>query len=198
MKINLSEIITTRQDVLNARIKELENIKNNLKISEPIKFSISEISNNISSGKKSEKVGLNQLDFLENIKQPVIYIYEICNPRIKPDLLKKIETYRSLYSRNSANSINHKRSISKIPNSVENNNSNILYVGSKKKGIYLRTKQHLGLGHHDTFSLQLKHWADSNWEFNFYYIEVTNEDILIDIEAAITKSLNPLLGKREN
>jgi hypothetical protein len=195
-KLDFNKILDNRKEVLDKRKKKLEGLKSILKISEPIEFTISDISESVNARKKGEKVGITQLNFLENLKGPVVYIYEIVDNGIKQDLLENLEKFRSKENKdNDGNDL--RRSTAKPPSSAKENDTNILYVGSVQKYVHSRTRQHLGFGHPHTFALQLKHWVDPNWKFRFYHLEITNKDITTDIEAALSVELNPLIGKRE-
>lgn len=194
--LDFNKIIDNRKSVLDNRKKELEELKSILKISEPIEFTISEIAKTVNARKKNEKVGVLQLNFLENIKGPVVYVYEIVDNKIKQELLKKLEAFRSKDNKDE-NGNDLRRSTVKLPTSAKDNDTNILYVGSVKEYVHSRTRQHLGFGHPQTFALQLRHWANQNWKFRFYYMQITNKDITNDIEAALSVEINPLIGKRE-
>lgn len=193
--IDFNDILEKRKKVLDKRKDELESLKNQLIISQPVEFAISEIEVP-NPKKKGEKIGLKKLSNLENIKGGVIYIYEIVDSKIKTDLLVSISKFRSVENKdNEGNDL--RRSTAKVPTNAKDNTSNILYVGSVEKNIQSRIRQHLGFGHKNTFALQLKHWAKNDWRFKFYYIEINNKQVLTDIEAQISKELNPLIGKRE-
>jgi len=195
-KLDFNKILDNRKLVLDKRKKELEDLKSILKISEPIEFTISDISKLVNTRKKGEKVGVKQLNFLENLKGPIVYIYEIVDNGIKQELLVKLKAFRSKENvDDDGNDL--RRSTAKLPSSAKDNDTNILYVGSVQVYVHSRTRQHLGFGHPHTFALQLKHWANQNWKFRFYYLEIANKDITTDIEAALTVELNPLIGKRE-
>lgn len=195
MTIDFNNILEKRKTVLDNRKDKLDNLKNKLSLSHPVEFTISEIEVP-NPKKKGEKVGLKKLSNLENIKGAVIYIYEIVDTEIKTDLLESISKFRSIENKDDEGN-DLRRSTAKIPTNAKDNTSNILYVGSVEKNIHSRTRQHLGFGHPHTFALQLKHWAKHDWKFKFYYIEINNKQVLTDIEAQISKELNPLIGKRE-
>lgn len=194
--LDFNKIIDNRKSVLDQRKNELEVLKSILKISDPIEFVISDIAKEVNARKKNEKVGVAQLNFLENVNGPVVYVYEMVDNRIKQELLNNLEAFRSKNNKDK-NGNDLRRSTAKIPTSARDNDTNILYVGSVKEYVHSRTRQHLGFGHPNTFALQLKHWADQNWRFRFYYIQITNKEIANEIEAALSVELNPLIGKRE-
>lgn len=194
--LDFNKILDNRKAVLDKRKDELNELKTILTISEPIEFTISEITENVNARKKGEKVGVLQLNILEDVKGAIVYIYEIVDSEIKQDLLEKLKKFRSKENKDEDGN-DLRRSTSKLSNSAKDNNSNILYVGSVKEYLHSRTRQHLGFGHPHTFSLQLKHWAEKNWKFRFYYLKLENKDLTTDIEAALAFELNPLIGKRE-
>lgn len=195
-KLDFNKIIDDRKAVLENRKAVLEELKASLQISEPIEFTVSEIAENFNPRKQSEKVGISQLNFLEEIKGSIVYVYELVDPNIKKELLNKISTYRSKNNKGEHGN-DLPRSTAKIPLTASDNESNVLYVGSVQKYIHSRTRQHLGVGNPQTFALQIKHWALPNWKFRFYYIHVNNNEATTDIEAALSNELNPLIGKRE-
>lgn|SRR5690606_15503641 len=195
-KLDINKIINDRKTVLENRKTVLDGLKSSLVISDPIEFTVSEIAQNVNSRKKGEKVGATQLNFLENIKGSVVYVYELADQNIKQELLDRISAFRSKDNKDE-NGNDLRRSTAKIPSSAKANDSNVLYVGSVQEYIHSRTRQHLGFGHPHTFSLQIKHWALPNWKFRFYYIQVSNKEVTTDIEAALSNELNPLIGKRE-
>lgn len=195
-KLNFNKIIEDRKVILENRKTVLDSLKSSLEISEPIEFKVSEIAQKVNPRKKGEKVGVKQLNLLENIKGSVVYVYELVDPSIKEELLSKISAFRSKDNKDE-NGNDLRRSTAKIPPSANYNNSNVLYVGSVQEYIHSRTRQHLGFGHPHTFALQIKHWALPNWKLRFYYIQISNKDVTTDIEAAVSNELNPLIGKRE-
>lgn len=194
--LNFKKIINNRKKTLKKRIAELDSLKSKLTISEPVEFSVSDIAAKVNARKKGEKVGVNQLNFLEEIKCPIVYVYEIVDNEIKPELLSKLAAFRSIENKDEDGN-DLRRSTAKIPMSAYENTTNILYVGSVKEYIHSRTRQHLGHGHPKTFALQLKCWALPEWKFRFYYIELENKNLTTEIEAALSAELKPLVGKQE-
>lgn len=184
MEIDFNSIIQSRVENLKNRIQTLENVKNKFFISKGIEFSISEISDVENPRKKGKKIGLSCLNELENKKGGVIYIFEIVDTKNKSQLLSKIKNYRSKSIDNIEDS-KFKRSTSMLPINAEMNDSNILYIGSVEKSIHLRIRQHLGSGNSQTYALQLKHWAEKDWKFRFYYFDVEDKEIIRDLEAAL-------------
>lgn len=73
--------------------------------------------------------------------------------------------------------------------------SPIMYVGSSTTGVRKRIEQHLGIGHHNTYALHLKHWFKG--EFKIVVLEYdTNPKVLQLIEDALSHTLAPAFGKR--
>jgi hypothetical protein len=196
MRLNFVEIIADRQNILEMRIKRLEEITANLKVSKGIEFSICDIPESVNTRKKGGKVGIEQLNFLENEKGPFVYFFEISFCESRKTLTEKIKLFRSRDNKD-ADGNDLRRSTAAVPINVDENKSTILYVGSIKEYIHTRIRQHLGCGHKDTYAIQLRHWAPKSLKLKFYYISVTDKDLTHDIEAAVAKKLKPLIGKIE-
>lgn len=198
MKINFTQIIDSRKKTLEERKSLLHKAKSTLNIQGPISFSISDI---IEDEKydpriKGQKVGVNQLNFLETLKSSYIYIFELAPDTNKSILIEKINQFRSKQNIDErGNDI--RRATAKVPKGIENNDSNILYVGSILNDIHSRIKAHIGFGSKTYYAMHLKHWAPKDLKLNFYYCEVQEPKIINDIEAALAENLNPLIGKRE-
>jgi hypothetical protein len=197
MQIDFNTIINARIKILEARKRSLEELRHSLAISEPIEFSINEIEKELEGNKKRQGVGVFKLNFLKDLKGPVVYIFEIADPDIKEELIDNLNEYRR-NGKIDSNGYHLLRATAKIPSEAASNPTKILYVGSVKKSIHLRISQHLGLGHAKTFALQLKHWALPNWKFRFYYIKLTDSSMTTEFEAALSNEVDPLIGKREN
>lgn len=196
MKLNFKKIIDNRKTVLDQRKLKLENSANLLNLSGPIEFTITDIASSVNSRKKGAKVGIDQLNFLENINGPVVYIFEIVDISIKRELLDNLTAFRSKENKD-ADGNDARRSTAELRADAEKNNSKILYVGSIKQYVHSRVRQHLGFGHKHTYAMQLKHWAPKNLKLNFYYISIGDKDLTYDIEAAVAADLKPLIGKIE-
>ncbi|MBI3520983.1 MAG: hypothetical protein HY062_16710 [Bacteroidetes bacterium] len=196
MKLNFKKIIENRKKVLDQRKLKLENSINLLNLSKPIEFTISEIAPTVDARKKGEKVGINQLNFLESITGPVVYIFEVVDISIKKELLDNLTAFRSKENKDEDGN-DARRSTAQLRADAEKNNSTVLYVGSIKQYVHSRVRQHLGFGHKHTFAIQLKHWAPKKLKLRFYYIKVDDRELTYDIEAAVAAQLKPLIGKTE-
>lgn len=88
---------------------------------------------------------------------------------------------------------------SKVDKSRRNSDTEYLYVGKIKIGLYGRFLQHIGLGHPMTSSLKLKEWVGelSSLKLQFYYLDLSriNTDYLSDMEIIFWNELKPLLGE---
>lgn len=195
MILDFVQIIEKRKQILHDRIKLLDEALASLKISEAIPFEISEIDVAYPK-KKGAKVGVKQLSKLEDVKGPVVYIFEMQDNTMNPDIITNLAKFRSKENVDELGK-SLRRSTAQLPKNAYENNTNILYVGSIKERIHCRVRQHLGLGHIETFAMQLKHWAPQNLKLNFYYIQVSNTELTYDLEAAIALKLKPLIGKTE-
>lgn len=198
MILNFKDIIEKRKKILNERILLLEKEKNTLSIQGPINFSIADIveDEKYNPRKKGLKVGVSQLNFLEDLKGSYIYFFELAPNTNKSALIEKINKFRS--KENIDNEGNDaRRATAKVPKGIENNNSNTLYVGSILNDVHSRIKAHIGFGSKTYYAMHLKHWAPKDLKLNFYYCKIEEPKIINDIEAALAEHLNPLIGKRE-
>lgn len=198
MKISFFDILNNRKQHLEERILLLEKVKTTLNIQGPISFSIADIveDEKYNSKIKGNKVGVPQLNFLEDLKGSYIYIFELAPNTNKLVLIEKINKFRS--KENIDNEGNDaRRATAKVPKGIENNNSNTLYVGSILNDVHSRIKAHIGFGSKTYYAMHLKHWAPKDLKLNFYYCNIEEPKIINDIEAALAEHLNPLIGKRE-
>ena len=198
MNISFSNIINNRKKILEERITLLEKVKNDLIFDGPISFSMTDIvvDDNYNPRTKGKKVGVEQLNFLENLKDSYIYIFELAPNTNRIELIEKINQFRS--KENIDNEGNDaRRATAKVPKGIDNNDSNILYVGSILNNVHSRIKAHIGFGSKTYYAMHLKHWAPKDLKLNFYYCKVEEPRIINDIEAALAEHLNPLIGKRE-
>jgi len=196
MNISFSNIIDNKNKILKEKIILLEKVKNTLKVEEPINFSISDIVTKdiYNPRKKGLKVGVPQLNFLENLKGS--YIFQLAPNNNKVELIEKIIQFRSKDNID-IDGNDARRATAKVPKGIENNNRNILYVGSILNDIHSRIKAHIGFGSKTYYAMHLKHWAPKDLKLNFYYCNIEEAKIINDIEAALAEHLNPLIGKRE-
>lgn len=198
MILNFKDIIEKRKKILNERILLLEKVKTTLNIQGPISFSIADIveDEKYNPRKKGLKVGVSQLNFLEDLKGSYIYFFELAPNTNKSALIEKINKFRS--KENIDNEGNDaRRATAKVPKGIEHNNSNTLYVGSILNDVHNRIKAHIGFGSKTYYAMHLKHWAPKDLKLNFYYCKIEEPKIINDIEAALAEHLNPLIGKRE-
>lgn len=142
-----------------------------------------------------EKSLVNRLESLGN-KQNCIYIFELENENnieaVKNNFeQKKKDKKEKIFQYN-------------LPKNNKVENSNVLYVGSKKDELQKRLYQHLGinLGNQNgsTYALYLSKW----WQKDFPNVKITayslQEDVsytqLVFIEDCFSEMLNPLFGKK--
>ena len=198
MVIEFNKIIENRKKALNERITLLEKAKKDLKFEGPIRFSIADImeADKYNARKKGLKVGVTQLSFLEDLKGSYIYIFELAPNTNKVELIEKINQFRSKENKDIEGN-DARRATAKVPKGIENNNSDVLYVGSILNDVHSRIKAHIGFGSKTYYAMHLKFWAPKDLKLNFYYCEVQEPMVINDIEAALAEHLNPLIGKRE-
>ena len=198
MKISFFDILNNRKQHLEERILLLEKVKTNLNIQGPISFSIADIveDEKYNPRKKGLKVGVTQLSFLEDLKGSYIYIFELAQNTNKVELIEKINQFRSKENKDIEGN-DARRATAKVPKGIENNNSDVLYVGSILNDVHSRIKAHIVFVSKTYYAMHLKFWAPKDLKLNFYYCEVQEPIVINDIEAALAEHLNPLIGKRE-
>ena len=142
-----------------------------------------------------EKSLVNRLESLGN-KQNCIYIFELENEN-------NIEAVKNNFEQKKKEKKAQKFQYN-LPKNNKVENSNVLYVGSKKDELQNRLYQHLGinLGNQNgsTYALYLSKW----WQKDFPNVKITayslQEDVsytqLVFIEDCFSEMLNPLFGKK--
>lgn len=127
-----------------------------------------------------------------NNKIAYVYFFEQLGDFKRKYLIKKFEKYRPKAAKDGG------RSCSLIPRDAINNPSKYLYIGSMKKGITGRIRQHLGYGGigkgKGTFALQLKHWFPEEIVL-IHFLEIKNSELSEDLEHALAEKLKPCFGK---
>lgn len=138
---------------------------------------------------------VNRLESLGN-KQNCIYIFELENEN-------NIEAVKNNFEQKKKDKKAQKFQYN-LPKNNKVENSNVLYVGSKKDELQNRLYQHLGinLGNQNgsTYALYLSKW----WQKDFPNVKITayslQEDVsytqLVFIEDCFSEMLNPLFGKK--
>ena len=142
-----------------------------------------------------EKSLVNRLESLGN-KQNCIYIFELENEN-------NIEAVKNNFEKKKKEKKAQKFQYN-LPKNNKVENSNVLYVGSKKDELQNRLYQHLGinLGNQNgsTYALYLSKW----WQKDFPNVKITayslQENVsytqLVFIEDRFSEMLNPLFGKK--
>ena len=138
---------------------------------------------------------VNRLESLGN-KQNCIYIFELENEN-------NIEAVKNNFEKKKKEKKAQKFQYN-LPKNNKVENSNVLYVGSKKDELQNRLYQHLGinLGNQNgsTYALYLSKW----WQKDFPNVKITayslQENVsytqLVFIEDCFSEILNPLFGKQ--
>ena len=146
----------------------------------------------------SENVENSLVTRLESLgnKQNCIYIFELENEN-------NIEAVKNNFEKKKKEKKAQKFQYN-LPKNNKVENSNVLYVGSKKDKLQNRLYQHLGinLGNQNgsTYALYLSKW----WQKDFPNVKITayslQEDVsytqLVFIEDCFSEILNPLFGKQ--
>lgn len=142
-----------------------------------------------------EKSLVNRLESLGN-KQNCIYIFELENEN-------NIEAVKNNFEQKKKDKKAQKFQYN-LPKNNKVENSNVLYVGSKKDELQNRLYQHLGinLGNQkgSTYALYLSKW----WQKDFPNVKITvysfQENVsytqLVFIEDRFSEMLNPLFGRK--
>ena len=142
-----------------------------------------------------EKSLVNRIESLGN-KQNCIYIFELENEN-------NIEAVKNNFEQKEKEKKAQKFQYN-LPKNNKVENSNVLYVGSKKDELQNRLYQHLGinLGNQNgsTYALYLSKW----WQKDFPNVKITayslQENVsytqLVFIEDCFSEMLNPLFGKK--
>ena len=142
--------------------------------------------------RKSEQLK-DVFDRLKQIKNPVLYWFEIDDTKINA------EDIRKLYLDHLAKKSN--RTISSFKKKLVDVNTKTLYVGKVKTGFWGRLITHLG--YHtstQTAGLQLYHWYKVHeglppLKLNYIVYEREMEDLIAVLELDLARELKPILGK---
>lgn len=131
-------------------------------------------------------------DNLQQIKNPVLYWFEIDIEKINA------EKIRDLFFAHSAKKSN--RAISSYKKDYDKN-SKTLYVGKVKTGFWGRLITHLGYHtSNQTAGLQLFHWYNiaeglPTLKLNYIVFEREMEDLISVLELDLARNLKPILGR---
>ena len=194
MDLNLQKIMDKRIAAHHDKIDKIDKEKPNLIISKVVEFKIPDF-DITGEPQKERSMILEQLNALDDCKEPVVYVFEIPATTDKKVLLEKFKAFRNKPI--SKDTLSVKRACARLNYNSDSSASNILYVGSKQKNLKNRIKQHLGYGAAGTYAMQLRFWFPSNIILQLHIIEVVNNDILTEVEAALATELKPLIGKAE-
>ncbi|PIQ20998.1 MAG: hypothetical protein COW65_11710 [Cytophagales bacterium CG18_big_fil_WC_8_21_14_2_50_42_9] len=137
MDLNLQNIMDERIAVHQGKIDKIDKEKSNLKISKVIEFKTADF-DDLGEPHKGKIVIIEQLNTLDECKGPVVYIFELPATTDKKSLLDKFQEFRSSSSSEDPDWV--KRACARLNRNLHRNESNILYVGSKRKAIKDRIK----------------------------------------------------------
>lgn len=137
---------------------------------------------------------------LENKSTPGVYFFTI----EKSDSSKLFKTYQTQKALSATIAMDNGvkaegfSNISHVPKVHEE--SDCLYVGSRKANLHERFKQHLGFGSNRTGALHLSRVLTNTRLkpeiiFNYYLLRPQDKDITEKIESVIQKHLRPIIGK---
>ncbi|HLP35963.1 hypothetical protein [Lacibacter sp.] len=139
-------------------------------------------------------------NLLSNRNLPAVYYFIIARGNIEliHELYKQSKEFHAEVAKSKGVRDEGFRNVSHVPKTF--NETECLYVGSRKCNVHQRLIQHLGFGSKRTGALNLVNvLGTSQSKFSItFYCHILNEDhidITVDIEAAIQSSLKPLIGK---
>ena len=150
-----------------------------------------------------EKSLVNRLESLGN-KKNCIYIFELENENNIEAVKNKFKQKKDEKDEKDKKDKKEQKFPYNLPKNNKVENSNVLYVGSKKDELQKRLYQHLGinLGNQNgsTYALYLSKW----WQKDFPNVKITayslQENVsytqLVFIEDCFSEMLNPLFGKK--
>ncbi len=194
LNIEFESILAAREGELQTRIEWIRSQVDKLKMIPFCTFSVADIPLLDPKTKSSKEWFPPQMCFDDqHKKKPFVYIFQLADPSQKVTLLKKFEKERLA---NTARS-NDKLALPKLPKEAFDSTSDILYVGSRKNSFHDRIKGHLGNGAKSTYAMQLNRWAPPDLLLHLYIVQVNEEKMTEEVEAAISAHLKPLIGKAQ-
>lgn len=171
----------------NLLIETLSKWQHEIKIFEPQQPAIFNIDSSILFDKS--KVDEILMKFAA-IKDACIYRILISDKKYCPIIRDSFEAFQIA---NKPKEKGDKRHVSRLMEKE----SKCLYVGSKRKDIKARIKQHLGYGNARTYSLDLKFWFPPKIEIliEVYSVSLGNE-LLVALEQSMWENSKPMFGKK--
>ena len=181
LSLDLNKAAEERIQKLTSQIELVQSAFRSLEVNGPIEFTVNEYQAFLDQIAQIDRAtGLNQ--------KPVVYVYVLENHAENGEtLFNRLREYKA--------SPESKVFALSRSNKEFDKDSIALYVGSVKKDILSRIKQHLGLGPQKTYAMHLKHWVKESPKLQFYYIPLADSAQTYEVEAAIASQLKPLLGK---
>lgn len=192
----INNCIQSRITLLEERITNLEGLKNSLVISGPCKFKPAEIpiKKGIAFYAFLKKSGLDCLDSA-NSSAPFIYYFTF-QRNDREIILEITSNFRAGIKELVAKS-EKGYSFCHIPGGAKNSKTSCLYLGSVIRNIKSRIFQHLGLGHYQTYSMHLNKWPVNDIELELFLVELKENTLTTELEAAFSDGLKPLIGRQE-
>jgi len=134
---------------------------------------------------------------LKNIKNPVLYWYELNYSENNITIREKYIAYRNL-TKNSNNKVEYRNTSSL--KTKPNYNTKTLYVGKVETSFWGRLVTHLGYSISEkTAGLQLFHWYNpalyGDITLNFIEFDEDMKHLIIVLEKQLAKKLKPLIGR---
>lgn len=181
LSLDLRKAAEERIQKLTSQIELVQSAFTSLEVNGPIEFTVNEYQAFLGQiAQIDQETRLNQ--------KPVVYVYVLEN---------HAENGKTLFNRLKEYKASPESKVFALSRSKKefDKDSIALYVGSVKKDILSRIKQHLGVGPQKTYAMHLKHWVGQCPAIRFYYIPLEDAAQTYEVEAAIASQLKPLLGK---
>ncbi len=195
LNIEFESVLAARETELQKRIAMIRAQSTQLRMIPFCTFSVADIPSLDSTTKSSKEWFPPQMCFeKEHRRNPFVYIFQLADPTQKDIVLRRFEEERVI----NAARTKDKLALPKLPKDAFESTSDILYVGSRKTSFHDRIKGHLGNGTKSTYAMQLNKWAPTNLRLHLYLIQVDDETMTEEVEAAISAHLKPLIGKTQS
>ena len=130
-------------------------------------------------------------------KAPSVYVLELLDPNDREEAWEAGSQYKALQTRRKKSRQTF-RNVAKPNSRNRNSGAGCLYVGKCHGSPVQRMKEHVGLGHHETFALNLGYWSWSRpvpmrfWIARYRGLPVS---AVRAMEATLWRDQKPLFGQ---
>jgi hypothetical protein len=145
----------------------------------------------------SESSELREFRELKEIKNPVLYWFELTSSDNNEAIMNKLKEYRAPLKKDFGN---EKYRYTSAYKKNYDKNSTTLYVGKVETGFWGRMVTHLGYNKNKyTAGMQLFHWYKpelyGDIKLNYIVFEPNMRHLILILEKLLAKELKPLIGK---